>query len=227
MCGRFDRHRPVTDFLEVIGIPGLVFGEDHSVAPSYNVAPSREAMTVCAGDAGPAPKALVWGFTPAWAKDPKMPKPINARAETVAEKPMFRDGFRASRCLVLCDGYYEWQRQADGTKQPFYLAVEDGAPFLMAGLWARNTTLAAAPVESFCVITTEANESCRQVHPRMPLILNPEHHETWLNPSSLDLDAAIEMLQPTTNVMRLSAVSRFVNSPANDSPQCIAPISQA
>jgi len=227
MCGRFDRHRPVTDFLEVIGIPGLVFGEDHSVAPSYNVAPSREAMTVCAGDAGPAPKALVWGFTPAWAKNPKMPKPINARAETVAEKPMFRDGFRASRCLVLCDGYYEWQRQADGTKQPFYLTVEDGTPFLMAGLWARNTTLAAAPVESFCVITTEANESCRQVHPRMPLILNPEHHETWLNPSSLDLDAAIEMLQPTTNVMRLSAVSRFVNSPANDSPQCIAPISEA
>ena len=227
MCGRFDRHRPVTDFLEVIGIPGLVFGEDHSVAPSYNVAPSREAMTVCAGDAGPAPKALVWGFTPAWAKNPKMPKPINARAETVAEKPMFRDGFRASRCLVLCDGYYEWQRQADGTKQPFYLTVEDGAPFLMAGLWARNTTLAATPVESFCVITTEANASCRQVHPRMPLILNPEHHETWLNPSSLDLDAAIEMLQPTTNVMRLSAVSRFVNSPNNDSPQCIAPISEA
>ena len=227
MCGRFDRHRPVTDFLEVIGIPGLVFGEDHSVAPSYNVAPSREAMTVCAGDAGPAPKALVWGFTPAWAKNPKMPKPINARAETVAEKPMFRDGFRASRCLVLCDGYYEWQRQADGTKQPFYLTVEDGAPFLMAGLWARNTTLAAAPVESFCVITTEANASCRQVHPRMPLILNREHHEAWLNPSSLDLDTAIEMLQPTTNVMRLSAVSRFVNSPNNDSPQCIAPISEA
>jgi putative SOS response-associated peptidase YedK len=227
MCGRFDRHRPVTDFLEMIGIPGLVFGEGHSVAPSYNVAPSREAIAVCAGDAGTAPKALVWGFTPAWAKNPKMPKPINARAETVAEKPMFRDGFRSSRCLVLCDGYYEWQRQADGTKQPFYLTVEDGAPFLMAGLWARNTTLAESPVESFCVITTEANASCRQVHPRMPLILNPEHHEAWLNPSSLNLDTVAEMLRPPTNAMRLSAVSRFVNSPNNDSPQCIAPISQA
>ena len=227
MCGRFDRHRPVTDFLEVIGIPDLVAGQDEPVAPSYNVAPSREAMAVCAGDAGPTLKALVWGFAPTWAKNPKMPKPINARAETVAQKPMFRDGFRTSRCLVLCDGYYEWQRQADGTKQPYYLTVEDGAPFLMAGLWARNTTLAAAPVESFCVITTEANASCRDLHPRMPLILNPEHHETWLDASSLDLDTAAEMLRPNTNTMRLSPVSRFVNSPNNDSPQCIAPISEA
>ena len=227
MCGRFDRHRPVTDFLDVIGIPDLVAGQDEPVASSYNVAPSREAIAVCAGDAGPALKALVWGFAPAWAKNPKMPKPINARAETVAEKPMFRDGFRSSRCLVLCDGYYEWQRQADGTKQPFYLTVEDGAPFLMAGLWARNTTLAATPVESFCVITTEANASCRHLHPRMPLILTPEHHETWLDASSLDLDIAAEMLRPPANAMRLFAVSRFVNSPNNDSPQCIAPISQA
>ena len=131
MCGRFDRHRPVTDFLEVIGIPDLVAGQDEPVASSYNVAPSREAMAVCAGDAGPTLKALVWGFAPAWAKNPKMPKPINARAETVAEKPMFRDGFRSSRCLVLCNGYYEWQRQADGTKQPFYLTVEDCSPFFM------------------------------------------------------------------------------------------------
>ena len=227
MCGRFDRHRPVTDFLDVIGIPNLVAGQDEPVASSYNVAPSREAIAVCAGDAGPALKALVWGFAPAWAKNPKMPKPINARAETVAQKPMFRDGFRTSRCLVLCDGYYEWQRQADGTKQPFYLTVEDGVPFLMAGLWARNTTLAAAPVESFCVITTEANASCRHLHPRMPLILTPEHHETWLDASSLDLDIAVEMLRPPANAMRLFAVSRFVNSPNNDSPQCIAPISQA
>ena len=227
MCGRFDRHRPVTDFLDVIGIPDLVAGQDEPVASSYNVAPSREAIAVCAGDAGPALKALVWGFAPAWAKNPKMPKPINARAETVAQKPMFRDGFRTSRCLVLCDGYYEWQRQADGTKQPFYLTVEDGVPFLMAGLWARNTTLAAAPVESFCVISTEANASCRHLHPRMPLILTPEHHETWLDASSLDLDTAAEMLRPPANAMRLFAVSRFVNSPNNDSPQCIAPISQA
>ena len=227
MCGRFDRHRPVTDFLEVIGIPELVAGQDEPVAPSYNVAPSRKAMVVCVVDAGPTLKDLVWGFAPAWAKNPKMPKPINARAETVAQKPMFRDGFRTSRCLVLCDGYYEWQRQADGTKQPFYLTVEGGAPFLMAGLWARNTTLGAAPVESFCVITTEANESCRDLHPRMPLILSPEHHETWLYVSSLDLDTATEMLRPPSNAMRMSAVSQFVNSPSNDSDQCIAPISQA
>ena len=97
----------------------------------------------------------------------------------------------------------------------------------MAGLWARNTSLAEAPVESFCVITTEANASCRHLHPRMPLILKPEHHETWLDAPSLDLDTATEMLRPTANAMRMSAVSQFVNSPSNDGDQCIAPISQA
>jgi putative SOS response-associated peptidase YedK len=227
MCGRFDRHRPVSDFLEVIEAPDLIVQSADSVAPSYNVAPSREAAVVCTTDTGSRLKALTWGFVPAWAKDPKLPKPINARAETLGQKPMFRDGFRASRCLVFCDGYFEWQRQSDGTKQPFYITLEDGAPFVMAGLWARNTTLTAQPIESFCVITTEASEFCSNIHPRMPMILDRAHHQEWLKASSLDLDTATAMLRPSLQRLRLSPVSRFVNSPANDSPQCISPISQA
>ncbi len=227
MCGRFDRHRPVSDFLEVIEAPDLIVQSADSVAPSYNVAPSREAAVVCTADTGSRLKALTWGFVPAWAKDPKLPKPINARAETLGQKPMFRDGFRASRCLVLCDGYFEWQRHADGTKQPFYITLEDGAPFVMAGLWARNTTLTAQPIESFCVITTEASEFCRDIHPRMPMILDRAHHQEWLKASSLDLDTATAMLRPSLQRLCLSPVSRFVNSPANDSAQCISPISQA
>ena len=223
MCGRFDRHRPVSDFLEVIDAPDLIV-QDDSVAPSYNVAPSREAAVVCATDTGPSLRPLTWGFVPAWAKDLKMPKPINARAETLGQKPMFRDGFRASRCLVLCDGYFEWQRQADGAKQPFYITPEDGTPFVMAGLWAQNTTLTAEVIESFCVITTEASEFCRDVHPRMPVILQRTHHREWLKASSLDLDAATAMLTSYSQPLHLAPVSRFVNSPANDSPQCISPI---
>ena len=223
MCGRFDRHRPVSDFLEVIDAPDLIV-QDDSVAPSYNVAPSREAAVVCATDTGPSLRPLTWGFVPAWAKDLKMPKPINARAETLGQKPIFRDGFRASRCLVLCDGYFEWQRQADGAKQPFYITPEDGTPFVMAGLWAQNTTLTAEVIESFCVITIEASEFCRDVHPRMPVILQRTHHREWLKASSLDLDAATAMLTSYSQPLHLAPVSRFVNSPANDSPQCISPI---
>ena len=223
MCGRFDRHRPVSDFLEVIDAPDLIV-QDDSVAPSYNVAPSQQAAVVCATDTGPSLRPLTWGFVPAWAKDLKMPKPINARAETLGQKPMFREGFRASRCLVLCNGYYEWRRDADGSKQPFHITLEDGAPFVMAGLWAQNTTLTAEVIESFCVITTEASEFCRDVHPRMPVILQRTHHREWLKASSLDLDAATAMLTNYSQPLHLAPVSRFVNSPANDSPQCISPI---
>ena len=223
MCGRFDRHRPVSDFLEVIDAPDLIV-QDDSVAPSYNVAPSQQAAVVCATDTGPRLTPLTWGFVPAWAKDLKMPKPINARAETLGQKPMFREGFRASRCLVLCNGYYEWRRDADGSKQPFHITLEDGAPFVMAGLWAQNTTLTAEVIESFCVITTEASEFCRDVHPRMPVILQRTHHREWLKASSLDLDAATAMLTSYSQPLHLAPVSRFVNSPANDSPQCISPI---
>jgi len=223
MCGRFDRHRPVSDFLEVIDAPDLIV-QDDSVAPSYNVAPSREAAVVCATDTGPSLRPLTWGFVPAWAKDLKMPKPINARAETLGQKPMFRDGFRASRCLVLCDGYFEWQRQADGAKQPFYITPEDGTPFVMAGLWAQNTTLTAEVIESFCVITTEASEFCRDVHPRMPVILQRTHHREWLKASSLDLDAATAMLTSYSQPLHLAPVSRFVNSPARCTGDCHSPI---
>ena len=224
MCGRFDRHQPVAEFLEVIDAPDLIIRDADPVAPSYNIAPSQQAAVVCATDTGPRLTPLTWGFVPAWAKDLKMPKPINARAETLGQKPMFRDGFRASRCLVLCDGYFEWQRQADGAKQPFYITPEDGTPFVMAGLWAQNTTLTAEVIESFCVITTEASEFCRDVHPRMPVILQRTHHREWLKASSLDLDAATAMLTNYSQPLHLAPVSRFVNSPANDSPQCISPI---
>ena len=220
MCGRFDRHRPVADFAGLVD--GLMLDGSEPLAPSYNIAPSQSAVTVCASDAGPRVRGLQWGLAPEWAKSQKIPRPINARAETLAQKPMFREAFRSGRCLVLCDGYYEWQTRSDGTKQPFHIALADAGPFFLAGLWARNTMLSEEPLTSFCIITTIASESCRAIHPRMPAILDHDHHHRWLGTSPLTPDTAGAMLGPSKKPMRLTAVSRFVNNPANNDSQCIA-----
>ncbi|MGE4634848.1 MAG: SOS response-associated peptidase [Arenicellales bacterium] len=222
MCGRFDRHRPVVDFVEAID--GLIVDGSEPAPPSYNIAPSQQALVACRSESGPVVRALHWGLVPGWVKAPKMARPINARAETVAQKPMFRDAFKISRCLVLCDGYYEWQLQPQGPKQPYRLALEGGAPFVMAGLWARNTRFAAEPLETFCIVTTQASSRCNDIHPRMPVILDREHHQQWLDGSSQSLDTITAMLRPYEKELSVTPVSRIVNSPANNGPQCIAPL---
>ena len=222
MCGRFDRHRPVADFLQAVD--GLIVDGLEPAPPSYNIAPSQPALVACCSESGPVVRALHWGLVPAWAKNPKMARPINARAETVAQKPMFRDAFKVSRCLVLCDGYYEWQLRPDGSKQPYRLALEGDTPFVMAGLWARNTRLTAEPLETFCIVTTQASSRCKDIHPRMPVILDREHHQPWLDGSSQSLESIVAMLRPYEKELSVTPVSRIVNSPANNGPQCIAPL---
>ena len=220
MCGRFDRHRPVAEFGDVID--GLDFSDDDPVAPSYNVAPSQRAAVACRTDAGVRLLDLTWGLVPTWLKREGFSKPINARAETLADKPMFRDAFRMTRCLVLCDGYYEWRSEKTGVKQPYYITTLDGNPFVMAGIWAQNANFDQTVIQSFCVITTEANDSCREVHHRMPLILNKTEHKEWLSDGRLDANTEAAIIQPSCQEMKLKPVSRYVNAPANNGPQCIA-----
>ena len=212
----------MADFIEAVD--GLTLDEPESAPPSYNIAPSQRALIVRGSELGPVVHALHWGLVPAWAKTSKMVRPINARAETVAEKPMFRDAFKVSRCLVLCDGYYEWQLRPDGSKQPYRLALEGSAPFVMAGLWARNTRFTAEPLETFCIVTTQASSRCNDIHPRMPVILDREHHQQWLDRSLQSLSAIVAMLRPYEKELSVTPVSRIVNSPANNGPQCIAPL---
>lgn len=212
----------MADFIEAVD--GLTLDEPESAPPSYNIAPSQRALIVRGSELGPVVHALHWGLVPAWAKTSKMVRPINARAETVAEKPMFRDAFKVSRCLVLCDGYYEWQLRPDGSKQPYRLALEGSAPFVMAGLWARNTRFTAEPLETFCIVTTQASSRCNDIHPRMPVILDREHHQQWLDRSLQSLSAIVAMLRPYEKDLSVTPVSRIVNSPANNGPQCIAPL---
>jgi len=222
MCGRFDRHTPLSAFEDVVD--GLSASESHLIAESYNIAPSQNAAVIRGSDRGPELVPLHWGFVPAWSKNKSLSRPINARGETLSEKAMFKDAFKSARCLVLCDGYYEWQKSSEGSKTPFYITPVSDKPFVMAGLWARNEALEGKPIETFCIITVEANASCKEVHHRMPLILDVERHREWLVSKALAADAKAAMLRVPDIAMRLTAVSRFVNSPANNSPQCIAPI---
>jgi putative SOS response-associated peptidase YedK len=148
---------------------------------------------------------------------------INARAESVAEKPSFRSAFKKRRCLVPGDGFYEWKKTAK-KKQPFYIRMKDGQPFAFAGLWERWHPPDGKEVETFTIITTEPNDLMRTIHDRMPVILHPKDFEAWLNPGIEDAQRLAHLLRPfPAENMEARPVSARVNSPKNDGPQCLEP----
>ena len=188
--------------------------------PSYNVAPSQRALVVRNTPGGRVASALVWGLIPSWAKDSKRNRLINARSETVNERPMFRRPFRAQRCLVLCDGYYEWQKRVTGPKQPYYIKCPEAAPFALAGLWERNEHLIDAPLGTFCILTTMASAAVNSIHHRMPIRLARDAYAGWLDPAVRDVELLRELMESTDNDWMFYPVSRYVNSPGNDSNRC-------
>jgi len=165
---------------------------------------------------------LHWGLIPSWAKDPEVGnKMINARAETVAEKPSYRKAFKERRCLILADGFYEWQK-TDSGKQPFYIRMEDESPFAFAGLW--ESWQNGRKIRSCTIITTSPNEVAAQVHNRMPVILHPEDYEMWLDPDFDERELLTTLLKPfPAEAMEAYPVSRKVNRPANNDPEVIEP----
>jgi putative SOS response-associated peptidase YedK len=163
-------------------------------------------------------------LVPAWAKDAAIgDKPINARAETIAEKPSFKAAFRARRCLVAADGFYEWRR--DGrVSQPFRIEMRDRAPFAMAGLWERWTGEGREALETFALITTEANDVVAPIHHRMPVILEPRRYGSWLDPHS-EFETLTPLFQAYSAVpMHAYPISRAVNNPKKDSPEILVPV---
>jgi putative SOS response-associated peptidase YedK len=164
-----------------------------------------------------------WGLVPRWAKDPKIGNSmINARSESAAEKPAFRDAFRRRRCLVAADGFYEWKKLGAKTKQPYYFHMRDGRPFGFAGLWER-----CGELESCTILTTTPNELCATVHDRMPVILSPNDYDRWLDPAMTD---AAE-LQPLLDAypaeeMLATPVSTHVNNVRNIDESCIVPVAE-
>jgi putative SOS response-associated peptidase YedK len=168
MCGRYTLKTPANVLAEQFQIDEY----PSSMNASYNIAPTQEVAAVIEGEGKRKLEMLHWGLIPSWADDPSVGnRMINARGETVSTKPSFRKAFRNHRCLVLADGFYEWQKTANG-KQPYYIRMEDGSPFAFAGLWEswQNGT----EIRSATIITTDANDVVGPIHNRMPVILHPE-----------------------------------------------------
>jgi len=220
MCGRFSQSQSSAAIAQAfqVAVPPLT--------PRYNIAPTQSVATVLRT---PEQKdrqfrILHWGLIPSWAKDAKIgAKLINARAETVAEKPAFRSAFRHRRCLVLADGFYEWQQQENKKqKQPYYFRLQDGRPFAFAGLWERWKDANGEEMESCTFLTTEANELMRPIHNRMPVILDPKGYDLWLDPEVKQPELLNPLLRPyPTEEMEAYPVSKAVNKPSNDSAECI------
>jgi putative SOS response-associated peptidase YedK len=168
---------------------------------------------------------LRWGLVPFWAEDPKIGyRLINARAETAATKPSFRSAFKSRRCLVVADGYYEWQKLDAKMKQPFYIHMKAGKLFAFAGLWDRWTPPAGEAVESCTILTTDANELNRPIHDRMPVIVDPADFGTWLTPTE-GPDVLQELIRPyPSESMEAHPISTYVNNPRNQGPECIKPL---
>ncbi len=220
MCGRFTLR---TNAASLVG----QFAADlpFDVPLRYNIAPTQlvASVRIQPDEAARQWQMVRWGLIPSWAKEASIGnRMINARAETVADKPAFRSAWRRRRCLIPADGYYEWQKTGK-SKQPYYIRMQDDVPFAMAGLWERWTNPEKGEiVESCTIITTDANELTRPVHDRMPVILNAADYEMWLDPRLPSPDPLRELLRPfDSHAMRADPVDTYVNSPRNDGPRCI------
>ena len=217
MCGRFarksDPERLAKEF-KVAEVP--------QVEARYNVAPTQDILAVREFGDGREMTFFKWGLVPSWAKDASMgARLINARSETVEQKPSFRDAFKKRRCIIPADGFYEWQRTG-GKKQPFFFRLRDERPFGLAGLWERWEGEAGQIINSCTILTTEANEVLRPVHDRMPVILHPDDYELWLGADERKHDLARELLRPyTAGEMLGYPVSTSINSPRNQGAKLI------
>ncbi|MCS7079385.1 MAG: SOS response-associated peptidase [Chloracidobacterium sp.] len=218
MCGRYTLATPQPELLRRFGLDSARI----EVRPRYNIAPTQ-LVAVVFNDAPRTLDAARWGLIPAWRKEPTGPPLINARAETLRLKPSFRESFRHRRCWVLCDGFYEWRKNSDGTTTPFRAVLSTGGPFALAGLWDERPAADGTPQRSCTVVTTQANPLLATLHERMPVILTPAEERAWLE--ATDLDALERLLRPyPAEAMRVYPVSRAVNIVANDDPTLVAPI---
>ena len=221
MCGRFTLAGTSPDKLRA----RVPLGESVEIRRRFNVAPGDEVLSVVVSHEGVTEGRLLrWGFVPPWAEDPSVGfKMINARADTVAEKPAYRDAFRRHRCLIVADGFYEWQRdEPRGARTPFHITRAGGEPFAFAGLRTAWRDPQGEWLRSCTIVTTQANDAISSIHPRMPVILSPDDERTWLDPATSP-EHAQSLLQPLpVSDTRARAVSKAVNDARYDGPECLA-----
>ncbi|MGV0024668.1 SOS response-associated peptidase [Phormidesmis priestleyi] len=223
MCGRFTQSLTGEAIAEAFDLADLP-----NWTPRYNIAPTQFIPAILTGESGDRTfKTLRWGLIPSWAKDPAMgARLINARSETVTEKPSFRSAFKKRRCLIVADGFYEWQKN-QGKKQPFYFRLKTGQPFGFAGLWEQWQPPEGDLWQTCTILTTDANSLLSQVHDRMPVMLHPEDYDRWLDPQNQDTDALQSLLRPYESEAMVSyAVSPIVNSPTHDQQDCVEAIAE-
>lgn len=222
MCGRFSLTAPPDAVRRSFGLD-----ETPQLEPRFNVAPGQDVATVSVSREGRRVLALRrWGLVPFWAKDPRIgARLVNARCETAAEKPAYREALRRRRCLVPADGFFEWGPEGRGPRQPWYATRPDRACFALAGLYERWRDAEGERLESCVLLTTDANERLATVHDRMPVVLAPEAWDHWLDRSVQDPAALADLLRPSaSDAFELRAVSARVNRPEHDDPECIAPV---
>ncbi len=220
MCGRFILDSDIREIQRTFHIQLT----ETAVGSSYNVAPTQPVLTVVQRDGQRVLTAMRWGLVPVWAKDIHIgAKMINARAETVAETPSFKRLLKSRRCLIVADGFYEWQK--DGTRKiPMFISVKPKQPFGFAGLYDTWTSPEGETITSCAIITTHANEMMESVHSRMPVILPRNAYGRWLDPANQDLDKLSELLLPYSGEMQAYAVSPLVNSVGQNTPENIRPV---
>ncbi len=221
MCGRFTLTANPAEIIDVFGD----FTFPNQFSPRYNIAPTQPVLAI---PNKPDRKAdfFIWGLIPSWAKDPSIGnKLINARGETIAEKPSFRGGFKYKRCLIPTDGFYEWKTNpGEKTKTPYFIHMKDRKPFAFAGLWDEWQSPDGGAVRTCTIITTEPNELMSTLHNRMPVILNPKDYALWLDPTPQTPEKLVHLIKPfPADAMSAHPVSTLVNKPGNDRPECVVP----
>jgi putative SOS response-associated peptidase YedK len=220
MCGRFRLGKGKAALREYFGTEN-----DIDWSPRYNVAPTDQIPTVRQDRKHPVRKLALmkWGLVPYWSKDASgAARMINARSESAANKPAFRDSLQTRRCLIPADGFYEWKKPE---KQPYCFMLKDDSLFAFAGLWDRWRSPDGSTIESCSILTGEPNELARPFHDRMPVILPPDSYELWLDPGFTNLASVTDMLKPlTASLMKSFPVSSRVNSVQNDDAECAEPI---
>ena len=223
MCGRFTQTASPEVLAQQFNIT-----DPPLFTPRYNIAPSQPIAAIRI-DPDTTTRRLVmlrWGLIPSWAKDPKIGNQcINAKAETVAEKPSFRSAFKKRRCLVVATGFYEWQMHGR-TKQPMWIGLRSKQPFAFAGLWEHWKPAEGEPLGTCTIITTEPNDLMAPIHNRMPVILAPSSYDQWLDPAFQNIETLTGLLRPySSEELTAYPVSTLVNNPRHDDPQCLESVS--
>ncbi len=221
MCGRTALTASPHDLREALGLEELPPG-----VPHYNVPPSQPVAVLrkSKGATGRKIELLRWGLVPPWAKDIRIGHKLGlARVESVTTTPSFRDAIRRRRCLVVVDGFFEWQRGGTNKSQPFFVRRADRAPFALAGVWERWVGQDGEVVDSCAIITQPARPPVEAIHDRMPLVLEREAWDRWLDPALIETSAFAPLLEPRAPALIAYPVSPVVNDPRHDDPRCIEP----